>query len=60
MAELTNTQIDAALERGRKALLHEPRAATARYRPTVGASDRRISQRMHFRLSPKASPSFLL
>jgi hypothetical protein len=31
MAELTNGQIDAALERGRTAQLHEPRAAEARY-----------------------------
>lgn len=31
MAELTEAQIDAALERGRAARLHEPRAAAARY-----------------------------
>jgi len=31
MAELTDAQIDAALERGRAARLHEPRAAAARY-----------------------------
>ena len=31
MAELTDAQIDAALERGRTAQLHEPRAASARY-----------------------------
>ena len=31
MAELTDAQIDAALERGRTARLHEPRAAAARY-----------------------------
>ncbi len=31
MAELTDMQIDAALERGRTAHLHEPRAAAARY-----------------------------
>lgn len=31
MAELTETEIDAALERGRVAQRHEPRAATARY-----------------------------
>ncbi|HTW71302.1 MAG TPA: DUF2442 domain-containing protein [Acetobacteraceae bacterium] len=31
MAELTDAQIDAALERGKVARLHEPRAATARY-----------------------------
>jgi hypothetical protein len=31
MAELTDTQIDAALERGKAARQHEPRAATARY-----------------------------
>jgi hypothetical protein len=31
MAELTDAQIDAALERGRQARLHEPRAAAARY-----------------------------
>ena len=31
MAELTDAQIDAALERGRTAQLYEPRAAAARY-----------------------------
>ncbi len=31
MAELTDARIDAALERGRTAQLHEPRAAAARY-----------------------------
>lgn len=31
MAELTDAQIDAALERGKVARLHEPRGATARY-----------------------------
>ncbi len=31
MAELTDAQIDAALERGAAARLHEPRAAAARY-----------------------------
>ena len=31
MAELTDAQIDATLERGRTARLHEPRAAAARY-----------------------------
>ncbi len=31
MAELTDTQIDAALERGQLANVHEPRAASARY-----------------------------
>ena len=31
MAEPTDAEIDAALERGREARLSEPRAATARY-----------------------------
>ena len=31
MAEMTDAQIDAALERGRTAQLHEPRASAARY-----------------------------
>jgi len=31
MAELTDAEIDAALERGQAARLHEPRAAAARY-----------------------------
>lgn len=31
MAELTNAQVDAALDRGRKAQLHEPRAGAACY-----------------------------
>jgi hypothetical protein len=37
MAELTNAQVDAALERGRTARQQEPRAAAARY-------DRRLDQ----------------
>lgn len=36
MAELTDTQIDAALERGRLASIHEPRAASARYDGALG------------------------
>ena len=36
MAELTDAQIDAALERGRTARLHEPRAAAARYDQRLG------------------------
>lgn len=36
MAELTDAQIDAALERGRTARLHEPRAAAARYDRQLG------------------------
>lgn len=36
MAELTDTQIDAALERGHEARLAEPRAATARYDRSLG------------------------
>ena len=31
MADLTDAQVDAALERGQTARLHEPRAAAARY-----------------------------
>lgn len=36
MAELTDAQIDAALERGREARLAEPRAASARYDRDLG------------------------
>ena len=36
MAELSDTQIDAALERGRAARLHEPRASAARYDRQLG------------------------
>jgi Protein of unknown function (DUF2442) len=36
MAELTDAQIDAALERGREARLTEPRAASARYDRGLG------------------------
>jgi hypothetical protein len=36
MAELTDAQIDAALDRGRKAQLSEPRAAAAHYDPQSG------------------------
>jgi hypothetical protein len=36
VAELTDAQIDAALERGRKTRLHEPRAAAARYDRQLG------------------------
>ncbi len=36
MAELTDTEIDAALARGEAAHLSEPRAAAARYDPRLG------------------------
>ncbi len=36
MADLTDAQIDAALERGRAARRHEPRAASARYDRSSG------------------------
>jgi hypothetical protein len=36
MAALTDSQIDAALERGRVARLHEPRAAAVRYDVQLG------------------------
>lgn len=36
MAELTDTEIDTALERGKAARLHEPRAAAARYDRQLG------------------------
>ena len=36
MVELTDAQIDAALERGRTARLHEPRAVAARYDRRLG------------------------
>jgi hypothetical protein len=36
MAELTDTEIDAALERGRRVRATEPRATAARYDPRTG------------------------
>ena len=36
MADLTDAQIDAALERGRPASIHEPRAAAVRYDGDLG------------------------
>jgi len=36
MADLTDAQIDAALERGRSASIHEPRAAAVRYDGDLG------------------------
>ena len=36
MVELTDAQVDAALERGRTARLHEPRAVAARYDQQLG------------------------
>lgn len=36
MVELTDTQIDAAMDRGRMARLHEPRAEAARYDRELG------------------------
>ena len=53
MAELTDSQIDAALARGVAARLHEPRAAAARY---DGRSGRVIVELMNgctFALRPK-------
>jgi len=53
MAELTDAQIDAALERGRTARLHEPRAATARYDRGSGRMIVELTNGCTFAFPPK-------
>lgn len=53
MAELTNAQIDAALERGRTAQLHEPRAAAARYDRRSGRVIVELANGCTFAFPPK-------
>jgi hypothetical protein len=53
MAELTDAQINAALERGRTARLHEPRAATARYDRRSGRVIVELTNGCTFAFPPK-------
>jgi hypothetical protein len=53
MAELTEKQIDAALERGRTARLHEPRAAAARYDRCLGRVIVELANGCTFTFPPK-------
>jgi hypothetical protein len=53
MAELTDAQIDAALECGRTARLHEPRAATARYDRRSGRVIVELTNGCTFAFPPK-------
>ncbi len=53
MAELTDAQIDAALERGRRARLHEPRAAAARYDRRSGRVIVELANGCTFAFPPK-------
>ncbi len=53
MAELTDAQIDAALERGRTARLHEPRAAAARYDRRSGRVIVELANGCTFAFPPK-------
>jgi hypothetical protein len=53
MAELTDTQIDAALERGLAARLHEPRAATVRYDGRSGRVIVELTNGCTFAFPPK-------
>ena len=53
MAELTDAQIDAALERGWTARLHEPRAAAARYDRRSGRVIVELANGCTFAFPPK-------
>lgn len=53
MAELTDAQIDAALERGQTARLHEPRAAAARYDRRSGRVIVELANGCTFAFPPK-------
>lgn len=53
MAELTDAQIDAALERGRTARSHEPRAAAARYDRRLGRVVVELANRCTFAFPPQ-------
>lgn len=53
MAELTDRQIDAALERGRAAQRHEPRATSARYDPKSGRMIVELTNGCTFAFPPK-------
>lgn len=56
MAELTVAQIDAALERGRTARLHEPRAAAARYDRRSGRVVVELANGCTFAFPPHLAP----
>ncbi len=53
MADLTDAQIDAALERGRAAQRHEPRAASARYDRPLGRVIVELTNGCTFAFPPK-------
>jgi hypothetical protein len=53
MVELTDVQIDAALERGLAARLHEPRAATVRYDERSGRVIVELTNGCTFAFPPK-------
>ena len=53
MAELTDAQIDAALERGRAAQRHEPRATSARYDRQTGRMVVELTNGCTFAFPPK-------
>src|ERR1700677_864621 len=53
MAELTDTQIDAALERGLTARLHEPRGAAVRYDGRLGRVIVELTNGCTFPFPPK-------
>jgi hypothetical protein len=53
MADLSDAEIDAALERGRAAGLHEPRAAAARYDRRTGRVIVRLTNGCMFAFPPR-------
>jgi len=53
MADLRDAEIDAALERGRAAGLHEPRAASARYDRRTGRVIVRLTNGCMFAFPPR-------
>lgn len=56
MAELTNTQINAALERGRAARANEPRAAAAHYDWQLGRVVVELTNGCTFAFPPRLAP----
>jgi hypothetical protein len=53
MADISDAEIDAALERGRAAGLHEPRAASARYDRRTGRVIVRLTNGCMFAFPPR-------
>jgi hypothetical protein len=54
MADLTDFEIDAAIERGRKRLITEPRAVAARYDPQTGRIVVDLNNGCTFAFPPRA------